>query len=243
MSTIKKQDYHRKMPAAKQGEDGFAKFTNKQLAVLYWLISKAYWNKERREKHYFVYRNTINYAQMGKDLGIKSVYHTIPAALEKLELYGKIMITNDAIILPHAELYTYLHIDLIKFLLAYSAVVGADLILFYSVLKRFWELNNRSNTPTNFCVKLFIQALGHNVNDSNEYKKMKIYIALLKSWELIKVSESIGINKGGKFTEYTLWKIEQDLPINLYIEEAGEKVVNINEDDLSKIKSTVDFKL
>ena len=64
MTTIKKQDYHRKVPAAKQGEDEFTKFTNKQLAVLYWLISKAYWNKERREKHYFVYRNTISYAQI-----------------------------------------------------------------------------------------------------------------------------------------------------------------------------------
>lgn len=243
MSTTKKQDYQRKVPAAKQGDNEFAKFTNKQLAVFYWLISKAYWNGNRRENHYFVYRNTINYTQMGKELGIKSARNTILAALEKLELYGKIMVTNDAIILPHAELYTYLHIDLIRFLLAYSTVVGAELILFYSMLKRLWELNNRSNTPTNFCVKLFIQALGHNVNDSNEYKKIKVYIALLKSWELIKVSESIGINKGGKFTEYTLWKIEQDLPINLYLEEAGEKVVNINEDDLSKIKSTVDFKI
>lgn len=243
MSTIKKQDHQRKVPAAREGERSFAKFTNKQLAVFYWLISKAYWNKESREKHYFVYRNTINYTQMGKELGIKSARNTIIAALEKLELYGKIMITNDAIILPHAEFYTYLHIDLIRFLLAYSTAVGAELILFYSMLKRFWELNNRSNTPTNFCVKLFIQALGHNINDSNEYKKIKVYIALLKSWELIKVSESIGINKGGKFTEYTLWKIEKDLPINLYIEEAGEMVVNINEDDLSKIKSTVDFKI
>jgi hypothetical protein len=233
-------DYRRKVPAARDKEPGFVKLTNKQLAVYYWFISKAYWNSERKDKYYFIYKSDICYAQIGRELGIKRP-ETIKRAMDKLEQYGRICITDDIVYIPHAELYTYLHIDLIKYLLAYSNILGAEIFLFYSVLKRVFELDKKNNEKTNFCVKLFVKLLGHNENDDNEYKKLKLYIAFLEDSGLIKTSRTIKVNKGGKYTEYTLWSIEKDLPLNLYIEENGEKIVNIDMEKLREYRKNIDF--
>ena len=54
------------------------------------------------------------------------------------------------ICIPHKEYYTYLGIDLIRFLLAWSSELGAEILMFYSILKRFYELNKKNNTKNFF---------------------------------------------------------------------------------------------
>lgn len=239
---MKKKGYNRKVPASRNKEGDFVKLTNKQLAVYYWLISKAYWNSENNEDHYYLYNDDICYAQVAKELGIGSV-NTIKSAFAKLEQYGRICILQNKIIIPHAELYTYLHIDLIKYLLAYSQVLGAELLLFYSILKRLYELNLKNNTQTTFYIKYFVVLLGHNPNDDNEYRKIHAYLAFLEGINLIKTTQIQKQNQGGMYTEYILRGIEQDLPINLYIEVEGEKKVNVPKELIDKQRDVVDFKI
>lgn len=220
------KNFCKRVPAAIKGDEDFLKLTSKQLLVFYWLISKSYWEEGIGEDLYFLYRDTINYSQMGKDLGIKS-NNTISNTFEKLKQNGKIEITENLIKIPFPKSYTYLHIDLIRFLSAENIKVGGDLLLFYSILKRKWELNNENGMSTSFGLKSIVKALGHNVNDSNEYKKIKDYIKLLKDWKLIEVSEKESINKGGGFIEYRVERIQEALEEDFAAEATSEQYSNL----------------
>ena len=180
-------NYKRKLPAARSKEAGFVKFTNKQLAVYYWLISKAYYNSEKREDHYYIYNTDINYSKMARELGIGSV-NTVKSALDKLETYNYICRLQDKICIPHKEYYTYLDISLIRFLLAWTPMIGAEILMFYSVLKRFFELNNANSQKTKFNTKLMMQLLGYDTVNTELYKKFRLYIAFLESYKLIKTT-------------------------------------------------------
>lgn len=230
-----KNTYSRKVPATTSKDQGFKKLTNKQLAVYYWLISKAYWNSDSCEQHYFVYRNTINYAQMGRELGIKS-YNTIKSAFNKLEEYGMIELTDTAVLIPHAEVYTYLNIDLIRFLFQYSIILGAELLLFYSILKRMFELDQKQGKKTSFYIKMFVLLLGHNEKDDNTYLRYRTYLDILAQEGLIKISAKENRIKGAPCLEYTLWDIKKDLPLSCYININGEKEVNIPEEKMEKLR-------
>ena len=123
--------------------------------------------------------------------------------------------TENLIKIPFPKSYTYLHIDLIRFLLAENIKVGGDLLLFYSILKRKWKKYRRWDYPLIFKERDMVKALGHNVNDSNKYKKIKDYIKLLKDWKLIEVSEKESTNKEEVFMGYSIRKVEEKLPKEL----------------------------
>lgn len=55
-------NYARKLPAARSKEKGFVKLTNKQWSIYYWLVSKAYWNGDKKEGHYFIYTDSFAYS-------------------------------------------------------------------------------------------------------------------------------------------------------------------------------------
>ena len=204
------KEFCKRVPAAMKDDEDFLKLTSKQLLVFYWLISKSYWEEGTGKDFYFLYRDTINYSQMGKDLGIKS-NNTMSNAFKKLKQNGKIEMTENLIKIPFPKSYTYLHIDLIRLLLAENIKAGGDLLLFYSILKRKWELNSENGVSTSFGLKSIVKALGHNANDSNEYKKIKDYIKLLKDWKLVEVSEKESTNNGGVFIEYRVERIQEVL--------------------------------
>lgn len=111
--------YKRKIPAARSNEKGFVKFTDKQLAVYYWLVSKAYYNSQERENHYYLYRNTFSYSQIARELGIGSV-NTVKSAIKKLNDNFYIWVYDDVIKIPHKDYYTYLDSSLLKFFLKWT---------------------------------------------------------------------------------------------------------------------------
>lgn len=231
--------HKRKLPAARSKEKGFVKFTSKQLAVYYWLISKSFWNSKDREDHYFIYRNDINYSQMGRELGIGSV-NTIKSALSKLELYSYIMMDNETIYIPHKDYYTYLDVGLIKFLLGWSGILGAEIIMFYSILKRFFELNKESGQKTKFNTKLMMKLFGYSDSNTEIYKKFRLYIAFLESYKLIETTTQTKKNKGGEYIEYTLWNISDKVTAACNYDDP-EQAPEVDEDIVKALSSSIDF--
>lgn len=223
-----KDDYSRKIPAARSKEPGFVKLTQKQWSVYYWLVVKSYWNSNKKEQHYFLYSSDFSYSEIKKELGIKD-NRTIKSAMEKLELYNKINIVGDIIYIPHPDLYTYLSINLIKYLLTLCSIINisSELIVVYSILKRLRELDKKHDKQTTFNLKLILKLLGHNENDKKAYILIKIFISILVGEGLIKVSETIKNNKGGNYVEYTLWEIKENIDNNRQIDFSGEMAVEI----------------
>lgn len=233
------KNYKRKVPAARSEERSFVKFTDKQLAVYYWLISQAYYNSQEREDHYFIYKTDICYSKIARELGIGST-NTIKAALKKLDENNYIYITDDVIKIPHKDYYTYLNINLIRFLLGWSKQLGAEILLYYSVLKRYFELTQQNGSKAVFNTKLMVKLLGHSEIDKDIYRKFKLYLAFLKEYELIEVTESIKNNRGGKYVSYTLWDIKETVTEKCgYLEEDSLSEVDLG--IYNKIKNSLDY--
>lgn len=222
-------NYNRKIPATKSHENGFKRLTNKQMSVYYWLISRSYWNSLKKENHYYIYSEDAKISQIRKDLGIKSD-KTVRSALNTLEAYGYICRIKELIYIPHREYYTYLNIRLIKFLLKWSISIGSELILFYSMLKRVFEINNKRDTKTIFNVPYMMKLLGYPKTDSVTHKKFQLYIALMQHYNLIKTKNNYVTNSlGKKCTTYTLESIEEDITIEC---EYAEGDLNIEPDEV-----------
>ena len=222
------KNYSRKFPAARSKEKEFIKLTSKQWSIYYWLVIKSYWNGDKKEDHYYLYRSSFSYSDIKKDLKITD-NRTIKAALNKLELYNKICITKDIISLPNPDLYTYLSINLTKYLLnlCVAANLSSELIVIYSILKRLKELDRKNNKNTTFTLKLLVKLLGHNENDKKSYALMKIIISLLIGENLIKISQTVKKNRGGEYIEYTLWEISEDIDKTYIIDFNGEMAVEV----------------
>lgn len=232
------EQYKRKVPAARDKEKGFVKFTSKQLSVYYWFISKCLWNSENKEDHYFIYRDEFSYAGIARDLGIGSV-NTVKSAIQKLEQYNYLCVMPNMICIPHKEYYTYLGIDLIRFLLAWSSELGAEILMFYSILKRFYELNKKNNTKTFFNTKLMLKLLGHSDSDTLCYKKFRLYIAFLQSFDLINCEISIKRKKGGEYTQYYLRDISTHVTPSC--EYKDDEDIDIDKEKIELLQSSIDF--
>lgn len=224
--------YSRKIPAAKaEDKPYFKKLTEKQLAVYYWFVSKSYWNSMRKEDHYFIYYSDINYAQIARELGIGSV-NTVKTAIKKLEERDYLINLKDkeCYLIPHKSYSTYLDINLIKFLLAWSTELGAEIILFYSVLKRCLELSAGKYI---FTIRQMVKSLGHCKTDSSLYKKFKLYVCFLKEYDLIEVKETIRKDKGDVYIQYNLLSIRTNVTEKCnYLE---DEVPKIDQEILDKV--------
>ena len=232
-----KDDYLRKLPAARSKEKGFVKLTSKQWSVYYWLMIKAHWNSNKKEGHYFVYTDSFSYNDIKKDLNIKD-NRTIKNAMEKLETYGKICIVENIIYIPHPELYTYLSIDLMKYLLnlCTAANLSSELMAVYSILKRLKELDSKKGDVTTFTLKLIVKLLGHNETDHKAYELAKVFVSLLSGEGLIKISQAVKRNRCGEYIEYTLWDIKETINKNKIIDFDGEMAVEVQ----SRIKEILE---
>lgn len=208
----------RKLPASNAKDKTFKKLTSKQWAVYYWLISKVFYNSKEREDHYFIYRNDIIYASIAKELNIGSV-NTVKTAFKKLETLD--FIRFDApmdqdwkkIIIPHKTIFTYLSVELINFLLSWSTqkYFGAEIILYYSILKRYFELHKLKNSTPKFNTKLMLEMLGYSSHHTDKYMEFKMYLALLKYYGLVDYVEHKRTNRGITYIQYTLIDIKEDV--------------------------------
>lgn len=234
--------YKRKLPATRKNERGFVKLTSKQLAVYYWLISKAYYNSRAKEDHYYIYKDDIVYSKIAKELGIGSV-NTVKTAIKKLDEVNYIYIDEKGtILIPHKSYFTYLNIRLINFLLAWSSILDAELLLYYSILKRYFELNEERGSKARFNTKLMVELLGHNPNDKITYKKYRLYLAFLENYNLIKIEKEIKHKQGGEYVEYILLDINETVSVECGYDEKEEKV-EVDEKVLDTLSVDMDIQI
>lgn len=231
--------YSRKVPTNTAKEPPFKRLTNKQLAVYYWLVTNSRWNSKEQENHYYIYNSDFTNTQIGKELNIKS-RDTVRNALNTLEMYGYICRLKEYIVIPHAEKITYLDVRLIKWLLKQSKVksVGAEFILFYSILKRLFEINSKNDKKTDVTPSLMMKLLGYSPNETPIYDKFRLYFAIFEHYGLIKLKKNYILNNlGVKCYYFTLLFISEtttkDCEYNMdYDVKLDEQTINELETDL-----------
>ena len=239
---MSKTSYKRLLPADRKGErQHYKKLTDKQLAIYYWFVSKSYWNFSQQEKHYYIYYSDINYSQIARDLGIGST-NTVKNGIKTLVEKDFLWKNEDlqCYWIPHQTYSTYLNINLIKFLLAWSIPLGAEVILFYSILKRCFELTE--NKKFRFCIKSMVMGMGRNKNDATFYKKLKLYLAFFKEYDLIEVSEEVKTKNGAKYIQYMITGICEDISEKCnYLDD--EDVPQIDQEILEKVSADLKTQL
>lgn len=200
--------YKRQLPAANKRDGELKQLTIKQLAVYYWFVSKSYWNSKAEEKHYFLYKNDVINSQIARELGIGSV-NTVKSAITKLIDCNYLYYDEErkVYLIPHQKLFTYIDIRLLKFLLAYSKYLDAEIILYYCVLKRYNELCIENDDLTRFNTRFMVELLGHNTTDDSIHKKFQLYLMFLINFNIISVKEQLREKNGGIYVQYILTDI------------------------------------
>lgn len=231
--------YKRQLPAANKHDITFRKLTIKQWAVYYWFISKSYWNSLTEEKHYFLYKSDVVNSKIAKELNIGSV-NTVKTAIEKLIECNYLYYDDkrEVYLIPHQKVFTYIDIKLLKFLLAYSKYLDAEILLYYSVLKRYNELCIENGELTRFNTRFMIELIGHNVTDDSIYKKYQLYLMFLTNFNIITVEEKLREKNGGVYVQYILTDIKETVTAKCeYIDDKVEPSQKIVDDIKEQIES------
>ena len=229
--------YSRQLPAAKaEDKINFKKLTSKQLAIYYWFVSKSYWNSFKKEDHYYIYYSDINYSQIARELGIGST-NTVRSAISKLLEKDLLWKDDDkeCYQIPIKSCSTYMDICLIRFLLSYSTVLGGEIILFYSVLKKCFE---SSNGNYRFSITEMVKGLGHNKTDDGCYKLFRIYLSFFKEFDLIDIKEQTAIKQGSTYVQYVLCRINDGISKKCsYIDD--DTMPEVDKDILDKVTKDI----
>lgn len=144
---------------------------------------------------------------------------------------------NNKIKILERKDYICLDIQLIKFLLNWSFIFGAEILLYYSILKRQYELNLKNRTEFKFSIRTMLELIGHNVTDSTLYKRFRLYQRFLESCGLVKTTGEFKTKNGGKYYEYTLLDISQDFIIN------DKRFLDVNKKIIDELEKSIDFTL
>lgn len=180
----------------------FKKVTDNHWTVYYYLLSISY--KNYHEFHRYVYRKDINITQASKDLGInRQTFYNSLKALQKVHL---IIIDENSkkqiIYINIPEVYATISKDLLIQLLSYRKILTIDLLRTYLFVK----IVHSNVTNKDVTIRNIVRCLGHSDTTSENYKKVEVYLNLLKSWKLIdykcnyKLNETIGGYRVYNFT-------------------------------------------
>lgn len=180
-----------------------SKLTAKQWIVYYYLMSICNWNGKDRENHYFIYRKDLNITQAAKLLGLSR-----PTIYKTIEKLVKDNIVNDKnkeyYLIKIPQIFASIDQATLKFLVSFQSEVGVDLIRTYAILCR---INQHKELDQHFNKATLISILGHAVNDTSQYKRMEVYLAMLQHWELIDVRYKIVESNTGHYKDFLLMGI------------------------------------
>lgn len=236
--------YNRRVPAAQPHEEehtSLIKLTSKQLGVYYWLVANSNWNFTNKEQHYYIYKSEINKTLIAKQLGISRP--TASKAFSVLCECGLIEETTRCYKILFKKYWTFLNVDLIKFLLIWSKELGADILLFYSILKRYYELQKCGANAKRalFTVSSLVEMFYGSKNQTIYYRKIKLYLAFLEAFKLIELKIEKKEANGRMYFIYEIEKIEENITeeceFDPEIEELGEEYLAV----LKEIKESLDI--
>lgn len=217
------------------------KITAKQWKIYYYMLSVSKFDAKRTEKHRYIYRKDFNIAQACRDLGIKS-NQTFYNAIEKLEKVGLVS-KNDINYYLYSREWVEVNKDTLTNLIKASKNNEGhiDLLRTYLILKKLNEIAETSEERS-FTTRQLIILLGHSDKTSQYYSEVKMYIALLSFWGLIKVkihTESDSIL--GHYTVYHLQSVESTTtnPDFVYNLEAEQNATLPSQELMEKLQFSV----
>ena len=186
------------------------KITAKQWKIYYYLLSVSKFDADKVEDHRYVYRKDFNITQACRNLGIKS-NQTFYNAIQRLEEHRLIRAT-DTVFFLYAKNWISVDRDLLGNLVKFSKTKEEDIDLLrtFLILKKLDKIAETSKEREITLRQLSI-LLGHGDTHPQYYQNIRIYLALLCFWGLIKLKQHRQYNEslGTAYTIYHLQKINE----------------------------------
>lgn len=196
------------------------KLSVKQWLVYYYLMSICKWNGVDNERHYYIYKNTLNVSAAARLLSISRT--TFYKALENLKEMFILEEFDKYYIVKIPQTYAAVDQKTLSFLLQYQKFLGVELIRTYVILNRIYqhqELEQWFNKAT------LISILDHSITDTSYYAQVELYLGFLSYWKLVnfkieKRDDNTGRHKYYKVKEInrveeiTDFEIETTAPVN-----------------------------
>lgn len=157
-----------------------AKLSVKQWLVYYYLMSICKWNGKDNERHYYIYKSSLNVSAAARLLSISRP--TFYKALENLKEMCILEEFDKYYIVQIPQIYAAVDQKTISFLLQFQKFLGVELIRVYVILSRIYqhqELEQWFNKAT------IISILDHNITDTSYYAQIELYLGFLSYWKLI----------------------------------------------------------
>ena len=194
------------------------KLTEKQYLVYSYLMSISIWNAEKKEDHYYVYKNSFKVKDACELIHISQP--TWRTAIKKLDQLGYIVNTDKWYEIYFPERYVPLNLGIITYLLPYGASIkcGGHIIAVYSVIAQYWKYQTNKGEvceiTENQLRKVFKSRTKHS--DDADLITYELMIKVFQSSNLMNIQETSKVYKGKSYTPYIIKYVSTEtLPKNL----------------------------
>lgn len=189
------------------GKKQKAKLTKKQYLVYSYLMSMSKWNAQRREDHYYVYKNTFLIKDACKMLGISQP--TWRNAIQKLQELFYITEFDAYYQIEIPNTYAPLDIYLIKYLLQYGTEIqnGGHIVSVYSVLYRYWYYCTKNGDSCEISISQLLNLFDSRNGKTNAIT-YRLMLSLFDSSELIKMAKVGREYQGEPYTAYLIKEVK-----------------------------------
>lgn len=208
--------YQRQVEALSYEDKEKSVLTTKQYFVYAYLLSISKWNANRKENHYYVYKNSFTIKNATTQLGISAP--TWRAAIKKLCDLGYIEESEDKkvyyIHFPHY--YAPMELNLIKFLISFGAAIknGQHIVSVYSVLYRYWRYCLKQNKDCEITINQLKKLFNTHTN-KEDYLPYKIMMNLFEYYGLIQIKRIGREFEGNPYTAYQILCVNLKAPQNI----------------------------
>lgn len=200
------------------GKTQQAKLTEKQYLVYSYLLSISHWNAERKEDHYYVYKNQFKVKDACEIIGISQpTWRTAISKLKELNYIAE-EVNGKCYIIFFPENYIPLHLSIITYLLPYGKELkcGGHIVAVYSVIAQYWRYQFNKNEQCciteNQLRQIFKNRTKHKTDaDVRTYEMM---LLVFENANLINLKRVGRIYEGNPYTEYVIEHVCTETPPN-----------------------------
>lgn len=214
--------YQRKVEALSYENGEKSVLTTKQYLVYAYLLSISKWNANRKEDHYYVYKNSFVISEVIAQLGITAP--TWRSAIKKLCELNYIEESEDKKIYYLSLPYYYapLELNLIKFLLRFGTAIknGHHIIGVYSVIYRYWRYCLKQNKDCEITINQLKNLFKIRAHEK-DYLPYKIMMNLFEYYGLIQIKRVSREFSGVPYTAYQIQCVNIKAPQNIDLDAAA----------------------
>lgn len=208
--------YQRKVEALSYEAEEKSILTSKQYLVYAYLLSVSKWNAERKEDHYYVYKNSFTIKDAIALIGISAP--TWRSTIKKLCDLGYIKESADkkSYLISLPQYYAPLELNLIKFLLSFGAALknGENIVSVYSVIYFYWRHCQNQNRDCEITINQ-LKNLFKTRSNKEDYLPYKIMMNLFEYYGLIQIKRIGREFNNNPYTAYQILCVNLKAPQNV----------------------------